>query len=84
MMGYLENRYYRYLPPSPRDKDWGLYVSDAGCTEIPPNSYYPPPGHPKDYNFTIERGRILHSFQIVYFTDVGGYKFLVVPKGYLD
>lgn len=67
-MGYLDDRFFTYLIPSPKDKEWGLYVTDAGRTRIPPHAEYPPPGHPKDYNFTIEKGRTLHTYQLVYIT----------------
>lgn len=71
-MGYLENRFFRYLIPCPKDKDWGLYITDAGRTQIPPHTDYPPPGHPKDYHFSINQGRILHTFQVVYITQGSG------------
>lgn len=67
-MSYLEERFFTYLIPSPRDKEWGLYVTDAGKTQIPPYTEYPPPGHPKDYSFTIKQGRTIHSYQFVYIT----------------
>jgi AraC-like DNA-binding protein len=67
-MGYLENRYFRYLLPSPKDKQWGIYVTDVGKTQIPPHTIYPPPGHPSEYHFSIENGRVLQTYQIVYIT----------------
>lgn len=72
-MGYIENRFFRYLLASPKDQDWGLYVTDAGRTDIPPYTTYPPPGHPPEYSFSIERGRILHTYQIVYITNGAGF-----------
>lgn len=68
----MENRYFKYLLPSPKDKDWGLYVTDAGRSHIPPRSMYPPSGHPKDYHFSVQRGRTLHSCQLVYITKGSG------------
>lgn len=72
-MKAVENRFFRYLLASPKDRDWGLYVTDAGRTQIPPNSPYPPPGHPPGYNFSIDRGRVLHSYQLVYITNGAGF-----------
>lgn len=68
----MENRYFKYLLPSPKDKDWGLYVTDAGRSHIPPRSVYPPSGHPRDYNFSVQKGRILQSCQLVYITKGSG------------
>ncbi|MDX9753171.1 MAG: AraC family transcriptional regulator [bacterium] len=72
-MSSIEDRFYRYLLASRKDQDWGLYVTDAGRTRIFPNTPYPPPGHPPDYNFTVDQGRILRAYQVVYITHGGGY-----------
>ncbi len=72
-MERIENRFFRYLLASPKDRDWGLYVTDAGRTRIPPHTSYPPPGHPPEYNFSIDRGRVIHSWQAVYITYGSGY-----------
>ena len=57
--------YFRYFLPSPQQKVWGLGVTAAGFTRIPPGSSYPPPQHPADHNFSWERGRVLEALQIV-------------------
>lgn len=62
--------YFRYIPVRPRDVCWGLYVTAAGSTVIPPGTPYPPPGHPKPYGFSWTRGRILHDYMICHV--VGG------------
>jgi len=57
---------FRYLPPRPRDAQWGLHVSGAGWATVPAGSAYPPPGHPELYDFSFERGRRLPDYQVVY------------------
>jgi AraC-like DNA-binding protein len=64
--------FYRYLPRSERDKKWGLHVTTGGETKIPPNSVYPPPGHPKGYDFNWARGRVLQEFALIYISRGGG------------
>lgn len=58
--------YFRYLPVSSRMAQWGIYVTGAGCSDIPPHTAYPPAGHPDLYQFTWTRGRVLPEYQIVY------------------
>ena len=67
-MASTETRFFRYLPVNQRDRDWGLFVGEAGHTHIGPNTRYPPPGHPPDFDFSVERGRILRDYQVVYIT----------------
>ena len=33
--------FYRYLPVSQRDENWGLYVTTAGESRVTPHSPYP-------------------------------------------
>ncbi|MBN2294483.1 MAG: helix-turn-helix transcriptional regulator [Pirellulales bacterium] len=58
--------YFRYLPPGPRDRQWGLYVTAAGYQPVPSGSQYPPKGHPASHSFAWERGRVLDQFGVVY------------------
>jgi AraC-like DNA-binding protein len=68
------NEYYRYLAISPRDKEWGLYVTGAGCREVPPNSPYPLREHihPPSHEFSWQRGRKFHEYAIVYLSEGRG------------
>lgn len=63
---------FRYLPPRPRDTQWGLHVSGAGWETVPAGSPYPLPGHPELYDFSFDRGRKLPEYQIVYIAAGGG------------
>jgi AraC-like DNA-binding protein len=72
--------FYRYLPVSDRDRNWGLYATTAGESLIAPGTVYPPAGHPKSFAFDWSRGRILDSFALVYISGGGG-KFESRPSG---
>jgi AraC-like DNA-binding protein len=58
--------FFRYFPISRRDRLWGLYLTTAGESRIPPGYPYPPPGHPGAYAFDWRKGRVLHEHQVVY------------------
>ena len=64
--------FFKYTTKSNEDKNWGLYMNVAGCANILPGASYPPPGHPAEYSFSWENGRILHEFQLNYITKVEG------------
>lgn len=58
--------FYRYWPVSERDRRWGLFVTTAGESRIPPHTVYPPGGHPEGYAFEWGRGRVLQDLQLIY------------------
>ena len=60
--------YYKYLPVSTEDEDWGLTVLNAGCTGIPPGAGYPYDRHPSHHYFDWAGGRVLHEYQVIYIT----------------
>jgi AraC-like DNA-binding protein len=65
-MSFPATGYFRYLPTSERDRQWGLYVTSAGYQQVQPGQDYPPRGHPKTHDFIWQHGRVLQEFQIVY------------------
>ena len=65
--------FYRYFPVAKRDRDWGLYITTTGASQIGPNTSYPPQGHPKGYSFEPTVGRSLSEFQIIYISSGGGW-----------
>jgi AraC-like DNA-binding protein len=65
-MPILDKEYFRYLPVSERDIDWGLFVTGLGHSHVPPHSNYPRSVHPDCYQFGWEQGRVLPEFQAVY------------------
>jgi AraC-like DNA-binding protein len=61
--------FYRYLPVSERDVQWGLYLTGVGASSVPPfTSTYPVRVHPDVYQFAWDKGRVLHEFQVLYIT----------------
>ena len=58
--------YYKYLPVSDEDRNWGLYVLNAGSNRIQKEETYPPVGHPSHHNFNWEQGRIFDEYQLIY------------------
>lgn len=64
--------YFRYVPVSPLDRDWGLFVTTAGHARTPPGRPYPPSRHPHGYHFSWKSGRVLHEYQLVYVTRGAG------------
>ena len=63
-----EVRYMTYTENNP----WNTKVNTIGFESIPAYSSYPATGHPQEYSFNFERGRILQEFQLVYITKGSG------------
>lgn len=57
--------FYHYLPINDAAMQWGLYVTGAGGGVVPPETDYPPEGHPGLYGFRWTRGRVLPEFQVI-------------------
>lgn len=64
--------FYRYLPLSERDMQWGVYVTGAGTSKVQPFSPYPVRLHPNAYQFVWEQGRVLPEYQVLYITNGRG------------
>lgn len=58
--------YHKYLPVTPAEKRWGLYVVTAGHGTISKKSSYPSRNHPNEYLFNWNTGRVLTGYNIVY------------------
>jgi AraC-like DNA-binding protein len=67
-MPHLTKDYFRYLPVSKREKEWGLYVTSAGFTSYASRATYPRPGHPKTHAFHWSQGRRMRDNAILYIT----------------
>lgn len=61
----MEN-FYKYLPLSEEDENWGLSVLNTGCTSILAKQGYPPEQHPEHHYFNWDTGRILNEYQVIY------------------
>jgi AraC-like DNA-binding protein len=62
----LDAEYFRYLPVSQRDRDWGLFVTGVGASRVPPHTPYPVSVHPDSHQFAWDTGRVLPEYQVVY------------------
>ena len=58
--------YYKYLPVSEEDENWGLSVLNTGCTRIAPGTTYPYSNHPSHHYFNWQKGRVLQEYQVIY------------------
>lgn len=58
--------YYKYLPVSDEDQNWGLHVLNAGCNRIHKSAIYPEPQHPSHHYFRWEQGRVFNEYQVIY------------------
>ncbi|MBE7540451.1 MAG: helix-turn-helix transcriptional regulator [Opitutaceae bacterium] len=56
---------FAYLPLAGADIRRELYVTGWGVADYDPGETYPHPGHPEDYDFHWERGRVLGDFAVV-------------------
>ena len=72
--------FFRYLPVSQREEQWGLYVTAGGFNAIAPGDPYPRPGHPRGYAFSMNQGRSLPEYQALYITRGEG-QFESEPSG---
>lgn len=62
----------KYLPASKQDIKWGLIINTVGYQQIRPMQTYPPQNHPANYIFSIQKGRVLDEYQLVYITRGSG------------
>lgn len=69
---------FKYLVSSEKDLLWGLVVDNVGQAEIPKDytTYPPKVGHPEDYYFTPQNGRILDNYQLIYISRGQGICFI--------
>lgn len=62
----------RYLIANEQDLLWGLTITTIGKQSVKKNENYPPGNHPSRYLFSIEKGRILDEYQLLYITKGSG------------
>ena len=58
----------KYLIINETDLLWGLVINSVGYQNIESNVSYPPSNHPTRYLFSIQKGRILQEYQLLYIT----------------
>ena len=57
---------FRYLLVTPRDRQWGLYVTAAGSQFVPPNARFRAVGQSPVHDYLWQHGRVMHEYAIVY------------------
>jgi AraC-like DNA-binding protein len=69
---------------SERDALWGLTVTTIGYEEIAPGDEYPTHGHADGYYFTVDHGRELNEYQLLYLPEgKGEFHSATVPEAKL-
>jgi AraC-like DNA-binding protein len=63
----------KYLIANEQDKRWGMIVNTVGYQRIAPYSEYPPRNHPEDHLFSIQKGRILDEYILLYISNGCGF-----------
>jgi AraC-like DNA-binding protein len=58
----------KYMVVSKQDERYGIYVNAVGYQSVKPGATYPLHSHPTGYFFNVEKGRILHEYQMIYIT----------------
>lgn len=56
----------KYLFANEQDNRWGVVVTTAGYQIIEPQTSYPPSNHPVRYLFSVDKGRRLNEYQLIY------------------
>lgn len=72
------HNFYKYLPISTEDEDWGLQILHAGYHHYKPGNEYPDKDHPAHHRFDSENGRFLQEYSLIYIT--GGNGIYTSPK----
>ena len=69
---------FKYLVSSEKDLLWGLIINTVGKADIAANyEIYPPKaGHPENFYFNPQKGRILDSYQLIYISRGKGKLFI--------
>ncbi|WP_217603046.1 AraC family transcriptional regulator [Chitinophaga sp. GbtcB8] len=60
--------FYKYLPVSTEDQDWGLQMLHAGYHLYQPGNDYPDKDHPSHHCFDAKEGRVLQEYSLIYIT----------------
>ncbi len=68
----MNTKWFKYLTSGEEDREWGLFLTVAGCAEVKENVSYPPSEHPSGYYFTWGKGRVIQEYQLLYITEGEG------------
>lgn len=64
---------YKYLIVNEQDRKFGCVVNTVGFQSITAHAAYPVKGHPSGYYFNVDKGRVLHEYQLVYISQGEGF-----------
>lgn len=71
----------KYIIENERDALWGLTVTTVGFERIEPGAVYPTDRHIDSHVFSVEKGRVLTEYQLVYITEgCGVFESASVPR----
>lgn len=65
-----DSGWFCYLPVTGLEIAQGAFLTSVGWQIAPAGAPYPPPGHPENYAFTWENGRMLSEWMVI-FVDSG-------------
>lgn len=66
----MKSPHFKYTTLSEQDRELNLYLTVVGMSDIPTGADFPPKnGHPTGYWFSLEQGRVLQEYQIIYITE---------------
>ncbi|MDD2797347.1 MAG: AraC family transcriptional regulator [Bacteroidales bacterium] len=66
----MRNTPFKYTTLSEQDRSLNLYVTVVGLSDVQPGAEFPTNNvHPETYRFSLESGRILQEYQIIYVTE---------------
>ena len=70
----MNDQSYKYLVSSEQDMMWGMTVNTVGkhIMQAGYDCYPPKKGHPEDFYFNPQKGRVLDSYQLIYITEGSG------------
>ena len=63
----------KYIVENERDLLWGLSINTVGYEQINKGDEYPTNKHLPNYCFSIEKGRVLQEYQLVYISEGEGF-----------
>ena len=70
----------KYLLANEQDNRWGVVVTTTGYQIIEPQTSYPPSNHPVRYLFSVEKGRLLNEYQLIYISRGDGQFVISDPR----
>ena len=61
-----DSGWFCYLPVTELEIAQGAFLTSVGWQNAPAGAPYPPPGHPENYAFTWENGRVVPEWMVIF------------------